>query len=340
MSIFFHDMQNEITTLSEIKRVSGLVGSKELYGLFAYATQSGLAAFDMAFGEQFWQNTRTRWLFGFDYGRTQPQAVRQISEKPNSEVRIFDGAWIVQQEGFLPRRDYHPKTTFIANSASGKIGVVAGSGNFSSNGLKKSVEAGVAIYFDPAGGSENILASGLVTANDFWNVATPAEAVLDEYQGKWSRSFSRSVGNTDDHEILGGQDVFWIEAGYVTRNRGPNRPGNQIDFPRGMSRYFGLNASADLPLNSVIGEINFIPPLNGQVVRNLRLGNNSMEKITLPIPERHGFDIYDGKVLVFMRSDAGFFVSALEAADFEASFGDRLASVMRMGSGRRYGHIK
>lgn len=64
-----------------------------------------------------------------------------------------------------------------------------------------------------------------------------------------------------------------------------------------------------------------------------------MEKITLPIPETHGFDLYDGKVLVFQRTEQGFRMSALEATDFEAAFGDRLSVVMTMGSGRRYGHI-
>ncbi len=64
-----------------------------------------------------------------------------------------------------------------------------------------------------------------------------------------------------------------------------------------------------------------------------------MEKISLPIPETHGFDIYDGKILVFERSHDTFIMNALEAADFEAAFGDRLDDVRVMGSGRRYGFI-
>ncbi|MGP8713266.1 hypothetical protein ACT01C_14445, partial [Pseudomonas aeruginosa] len=69
------------------------------------------------------------------------------------------------------------------------------------------------------------------------------------------------------------------------------------------------------------------------------LGNNMMEKISLPIPETHGFDIYDGKVLLFQRAEGRFVMRALEADDFETSFGDRLAEVRVMNSGRRYGHI-
>lgn len=340
VELFLHDSPAE-TTLSEIRRIHDLVEVTETLSLYAYATQSGLAAFDLEFGTNYWEITPTRWLFGIDYGRTQPQAIRSLSEKPNSEVRIYDGAWLVTQEGFLPRRDFHPKTSFLLSPDSNKFGVVTGSGNFSSNGLKKSVEAGAAIFVNVDEGDTDIVSHGFDAANVLWDDATPAEDILEAYQDKWKNSFSRKIQDDENpNEIPGAQDIFWIETGYVTKNRGPNRPGNQIDLPRGMSRYFGLQSSNDLPLNSTIGEINFVTPTSGPVARNLRLGNNSMEKITLPIPETHGFDIYDGKVLVFRRSGGNFSLSALEAADFEASFGDRLSTVMMMGSGRRYGHIE
>ncbi len=340
VGLFFQQGPNPTTTLSELGRIRNLVEATETFSLFAYATQSGLAAFDLEFGNDFWEGTTTRWLFGIDYGRTQPQAIRALCEKPNSTVRVHDGAWVVNQAGFLPRRDFHPKTSFLMCPDLGKLGVVAGSGNFSSNGLRQSVEAGTTILIDSRAGDVNIAEKGLNAANIFWDAATPAEQILDDYQDRWKSSFSRSNHNLNEEaRIPGPKEIFWIETGYVTRNRGLDKPGNQIDLPRGMSRYFGMNPQEDLPLNSTIGPINFVTPTNGPVERNLRLGNNSMEKITLPIPETHGFDIYDGKVLVFRRSGDSYVLNALEAADFEATFGDRLSTVMMMGSGRRYGHI-
>ena len=341
LNIFFHESPNQRTTLSEIKRVHELVGSTETLGLFAYATQSGLAAYEMEFGADFWQNTTSRWLFGIDYGRSQPEALRHILEKPNCEVRVHDGHYLVDKPGFLPRRDYHPKTSFLLHPGAAKKGVVTGSGNFSSNGLKQSVEAGAALFVDLNAGHEDTIQQGLEAANDLWENATPAEAILNEYAERWSSSFSRVIEVSPHGDgIPGSRDVFWIETGYVTKNRGMSKPGNQIDLPRGMSRYFGFESPVDLPLNSTIGEIDFLTPVGGPVSRNLRLGNNSMEKITLPIPESHGYDLYDGKVLVFHRVNGGFRMSALEATEFEAAFGDRLAAVMKMGSGRRYGHIE
>lgn len=338
--LFIQNSSEGTTTLTQLSRVQEWTNATETLSLFAYATQSGLAAFDLAFGESFWNETQTRWLFGIDYGRTHPQAIRSLMEKPNAVVRVHDGNWVVNQAGFLPRQDFHPKTSFFMRPNDNKIGVVAGSGNFSSNGLRRSVEAGTTVLMDTTTGNIANVENQLAAANEIWNAATPAGNIILEYEQRWQSSFYRQ-GETQHEEvqIAGPQEIFWIEAGYVTRNRGADKPGNQIDLPRGMSRYFGMNPPDDLPLNTIIGSINFITPANGPVERNLRLGNNSMEKITLPIPEQHGFDIYDGKVLVFRRSDEAFVLNALEPTDFEATFGDRLTSVVMMSSGRRYGHI-
>lgn len=341
VSAFLHADQDSPTTLSEIKRIHKWASTEDYLGLYAYATQSGASAFHLALGEDFWTGTPSRWLFGIDYGRTQPEAIRHISEKPNAQVRIYDGAWIVKQNGFLPRRDFHAKTSLLLNPSSVRFGIVVGSGNFSSNGLRKSIEAGATLQANDKGAYKRMMRQAITTAQQLWENATPANEILDAYEERWSASFARGVAEDQPPggAVSGPQEIFWIEAGYVTQNRGADRPGNQIDFPRGMSRYFGFNPPDDLPKNSVIGAVTFEPPYGDPVTNNLRLGNNMMEKISLPIPETHGFDIYDGKVLVFQRSDHRFTIRALEAEDFETAFGDKLAGVKVMGSGRRYGHI-
>lgn len=64
-----------------------------------------------------------------------------------------------------------------------------------------------------------------------------------------------------------------------------------------------------------------------------------MEKMSLPIPETHGFGVYDGKVLVFERKASGFLMKAFEAIEFEALYGDRVVGVEHMNGGRRFGAI-
>ena len=338
--LFFHGTEDAPNTLSEIRRIYTKVGATETFNLFAYATQSGLAAFDLKFGNDFWETTSTRWLFGIDYGRTQPIAIRNICEKPNTIVRLHDGEWLVGQKGFLPRRDFHAKISFLLRPDDNRIGVVTGSGNFSSNGLKKSIEAGASLHASCNAEQSRSFLQSFDLANSFWEQATPAETILEKYEERWSASFARQAESESGGEILGPQSLFWIETGYVTKNRGPLKPGNQIDLPRGMSHYFGFQTPPNLAPNSTIGEITFETPSGRLVTKNLRLGNNLMEKITLPVPEDHGFDIYDGKILIFRRTGDHIKLNALEAADFESTFGDKLSVVMAMSSGRRYGHIE
>lgn len=338
---FIQSIEGHPTTLSALQSACEWVKPEGFLGLYAYATQSGAIAFDLAFGNDFWDDTQSRWLFGIDYGRTQPQALKFIIERPNVSVRIHDGAWVVENDGFLPRHDFHMKAGFLVNASEARFGMVVGSGNFSSNGLRRATECGVCFRAKTAEEFEKTFSSAFKAAESLWEAATPVEDIIEQYEERWKAS---GVLESEEAEapLPNYEEVqaFWIEAGYVTRNRGPYRPGNQIDMPRGMSRYFGLDAPDHLPVNSVIGNITFEPPSGGLVSNNLRLGNNMMEKISLPIPETHGLDMYDGKVLVFTPQNGHFRMRALEATDFEAAFGHRLAAVQVMGSGRRYGYIK
>lgn len=341
VNTFMQSGGTEPSTLSELSRIHAWAETTDFLGAYAYATMSGAAAFDLHFGEDFWTGVPSRWLVGIDYGRTQPRALRHLVSKPNADVRVYDGAWVVTQTGYVPRRDFHAKSCFILNEGLSRYGMVVGSGNFSSNGLRTSIEAAASLQAKSVEEFEKSIKPAADSANALWSESVPASEILDEYEATWTDAATRQT--QIDQEVpeieIGGADVFWIEAGYVTLNRGPDKPGNQIDFPRGMSRYFGFDPPDDLDRNSVIGEITFAPPAGDQVTRNLRLGNNLMEKISLPIPETHGFDIYDGKVLVFRKLEGKFLMHALEPEDFEASFGDRLTAVRSMASGRRYGHI-
>lgn len=326
-------------TVSELRRVHGLVGSSTLFGCYAYATQSGAAAFDLNFGTQFWEETDTKWLFGLDYGRTEPTALQFIAGKPRTEVRIHDGQWVVDSPEFLPRRDYHMKSAFFVNQTDNRFGMVVGSGNFSANGLSAAVECGNSLIATSQDEFQETFQAAFGATQTLWDGAVPLEEVFVAYHDRWvARGGAEATADEElEFEAI---ETFWIEAGYVTRNRGPVRPGNQIDMPRGMNRYFGFNAPADLPVNSVIGPITFAPVNGEPVTNNLRLGNNHMEKVSLPIPETHGFDIYDGKVLIFHTEGGGQFrMWALESADFDIAFAGRIAGTKTMASGRRFGYI-
>lgn len=336
MSGFVHDFRSGISTISEITRVRTEISADRFLGCFAYATQSGFRAFELSVGAEFWANTRSRWLFGIDYGRTDPRALREIAGRANSQVRIFDGRYVVGRNGFAPRRDYHAKVTLVENATSGARGLVVGSGNFSYNGLKRSVEAGAAFVVPTKSRKDPNIQPVSIAFEGLWKAACPLEEIIDGYEDQLAilaalKDEKRASKPVDQ------PTAFWIEAGHVTKNRGENQPGNQIFAPNGFRTFFGLGeAEKD---STLIGKITFKTDIGSKVEKNYRENDNKMEKLTLPMPEQNGFGVYDGKVLIFEPKRKSFRLTAVEAGEFESVFGHRLANVQVMNGGRRFGEL-
>jgi hypothetical protein len=68
---------------------------------------------------------------------------------------------------------------------------------------------------------------------------------------------------------------------------------------RGSRVFFGF-WDRSVPKNTVIGDVN-IRYNNHASVRSLRFGNNSMDKLTLPIPGAEGPDSYSNSTVLFTR---------------------------------------
>jgi hypothetical protein len=64
-----------------------------------------------------------------------------------------------------------------------------------------------------------------------------------------------------------------------------------------------------------------------------------MEKLSLPIPERYGYECYDGKILTFEVSGDEVVLQAFEVEDFVRTYGRQIKDSREMQSGRRYGTI-
>jgi hypothetical protein len=106
-------------------------------------------------------------------------------------------------------------------------------------------------------------------------------------------------------------------------------------MPRGVHQFFGLAMQRNQARNTVIGAVRFLFE-DDEVERNLRYGNNQMEKITLPIPEKYGYGSYDGKILEFHREDEGFRLEVHEPEEFRYLRGGT-GEIMQMDSGRHLG---
>jgi hypothetical protein len=114
----------------------------------AYVTSGGardlIETMDSSFPGQM-RELKKRWLISFDYCRTEPVAVKMLSELPNSTVRVHDGINVVHRK-CVPSRPFHPKTFLFKGVM--RHAVLAGSGNVSRSGLNTGHEVGLLLdYF-------------------------------------------------------------------------------------------------------------------------------------------------------------------------------------------------
>ena len=84
----FIQMQKRRSTIEHWKEI--LVGNDlSSFGAFAYVTDSGAAQIALHLGRLLGTSRRCCWVFGFDYGRSHPTAIRKLAEIGQSEIRIY-----------------------------------------------------------------------------------------------------------------------------------------------------------------------------------------------------------------------------------------------------------
>ena len=314
----------------------------------AYATHSGVADLDSALsGLPRWKKAAKQWLVGIDYCRSDPFALKHLSDLPKSKVRVFDGDFVANRNGCVPRHSFHPKAYLLFGS--GKYAAVVGSSNLSRTGLQRGIEAAAAVR-----GSDAIddMRSWFRSQ---WQSATPLGDIEDRYRGQYESAANRRhpQASEDDaapesaskstqlkpHELrkLRVCRHLWIEAGNVTRNRGPSLPGNQLMMKRNSRVFFGF-AAKDLPRDSTVGEVMIEWDGRWTDGRSLRFSNNSMDVLTLPVPEEGKF--YDQQTLHFERVGVRAFKlkigSRADARRWKRRSQD-IKGVFSMKSGRRWG---
>jgi hypothetical protein len=109
--------------------------------------------------------------------------------------------------------------------------------------------------------------------------------------------------------------AFWIDAGTLSKNFGPGNPGNQLDCKRGTRVFFGFTHK-DVPKNHIFGDVVIQVPGYVAQTRSVRFGNNSMDKVNLPVPDGiTGPTSYDNKALLFKRSGNQYVLTIGTASD-------------------------
>lgn len=301
----------------------------------------------------------TRWVTSFDYFRTDPAALTQILSVRPKNVRVHGGLAALARK-CVPNVPFHPKV-FIIKYEAGRA-IVAGSGNMSYSGLRRGHEAGFSIT--TSNGSSAIDKQLRRAASSYngwfsriWSAADPlTPAVLRRYQDMYDlASHLRGPALTDDDtvppsQIAAGLSLadlakmracrrMWIEAGNISKNRGPHLPGNQLMMKRMSRVFFGVPA-IDVPPDTHLKYLDV--SYDGGPWKNCSLSysNNTMDKLTLPIPGIDGPVAYDGQTLLLERTTPSKFSVKILSAAAKASAiaaSSTIGAAFTMSGGRRWG---
>jgi HKD family nuclease len=349
------------TNLDALQTILQNGGIEQLDVAVAYITASGASDLVKRVANTLggaWAGIPKRWITSFDYCRTEPMALEWLLSVPNSSIRIHDAAFCLAHSG-APKVPFHPKAFLIRTNQ--RDYVLAGSGNMSRSGLSRGVEAGLAVSISRVAPAEPTATAAIQAMHTWfsnaWNGATPLTAPL---LANYSQIFERKenlkapvpteddVASTDTGRgALSTNDLrrlrvcrhFWIDAGNITKNRGPGLPGNQLMMKRLSRVFFGFDSRA-VPENTHIGDVD-ISFNGGQVAQfSLTYSDNKMDKLVLPIPGAGGPSAYDNQYLLFRKKKPGVFELTVGTKAQKAQWlkeSTAIDGAFRMSSGREWG---
>ncbi|WP_224277823.1 hypothetical protein [Nocardioides lacusdianchii] len=297
----------------------------------AYVTDSGvdalLSKISSSGADAEWAVVTKRFLVSIDWYRSDPTALERLAALP-AEVRVHDGRRVVDRPGCVPFVPWHPKWFSVHGSSA--RGHLVGSGNLSRNGLVSGHEAGtLQIVRKPSNKTEKVveaaIRAGEAWFEDSWTGAAPLPTVLDKYRRGFAALPKTEVARNDDVADVSGRvgtrygltaeqlaaltsaTNFWIEGtGGISKNRGPSRPGNQLNMSALTRVFFGGSAD-EVPRNSALLSVTIEHPTDQTVSSGapIRFSDNSMDVITLPVPGSPWSTSYDDRVLLFTKATRG-----------------------------------
>jgi hypothetical protein len=356
-----------ISYLQLFTEAASLGDCSDIRAAVAYVTRGGVAALRRHL-EADWPillaKARKRWLVGIDWCRSDPDACAELTRLPHSQVRVPFGEELVDRIGCTPLVTFHPKAFLLLGQNTRSV--ILGSGNLSRSGLTRGHEWGCfASIRSPVHPEEQPVLDSLLEAerwfDHLWRDAVPYETIRRAYERVCSsQERMRNPTPTDDDQDNTGRrggrgnarqidpirlrqlrvaKQLWIEAGNLHHNIRADKPGNQLMLSRMTRVFFGFDAR-DVPRDTTLGHIAIRYGGNVRLDCSMRFSNNSMDVLTLPLPNEQGPPRYDRRVLAFTRLGEGEYELRLAtAADRRAWLraSNELGAAYQMSSGRRWG---
>jgi len=271
-----------------------------------------------------------QWLTSIDFGHTDPSALIYLGQLSNSEVRVSNGNEVLLA-GLSPSASFHPKAYHFERIAQYRKGdaraLIVGSANLTRGALLTNAEQGIALHHSGIQlGRDASVVQGFTDFKAWWGEAWPASNIADAVfvaSYKLARKAHKppkdnvpGLNSYKDRKILevpladglgwSHARCFWIETHELYKNRGPDKPGNQIDARRGTRVFFGFPPT-QVKRNTILGHVRIQYEQGDIVSRSVRFADNSMDKINLPIPGVDGPKTYDHTILHFERISSDLF---------------------------------
>jgi HKD family nuclease len=329
----------------------------------AYATERGCKLMNQSLDSEQWRKMKKDWLISFDLGITEPNALRYLEKLPNSEVRIPNIPSVLNSS-LRPSHHFHNKAFLFENKRGiGSVALFSGSANLTYGGLLLNDEQGVSMtYILPSVEQEimmyrELLERKKILEQQFHEGIVLSEDVINRYIELWTRKrdviqdiledevdivknvdVPNPATNQKELIMIGLAKCFWIDVKYVVSNLGKGRPGNQIDLSRGSRIFFGFSGEK-VPENTVFGNVELI--YQGVMSDcSMRFGDNSMDKLTLPLPGNPGPQTYRNQTLLFSKRSDGAFDLYVGNDNDITHWKERSrnqGTTFKMKSGRQYG---
>lgn len=336
----------------------------------AYATRQGVNVLTRRLAGAKWDAAQKRFLISIDFGISEPGALAALAGLPSAQVRIPNGLAVLENPGLWPpKTTFHTKAyVFRAAGVTHPLGVSIGSANISVSALATGAEAvAVQVWDGKLSANDRKLMQHarplLEWFEDAWDAADPLDQLLGSYRSVF-KGGKRPQATREDRtptaktytapsvttEVTGSLAVqlltaqaLWVKTDVLYHNRGPGKPGNQLDTPRGTRVFFGFPATL-VGKNTIIGYIEVQVAGFDPIQRSVRYADNSMDKVNLPVPGRNGPSTYDNSYLIFDHAGLApgglqqFQLTVTDLAGLNARRNSsRNAVDLQMTSGRPYG---
>ena len=357
--LYLQTAQNRGQMLSIITRAASTANYDKITVLVAYATKLGCEILVSGLTDVCpnWADMTKTWIVSLDFGHTQPEALEYLAQLPKSTVAI-PNADLVFRSNLRPSIRFHPKLyVFECSTDLSKTTVVSGSCNLTRGGLYLNTEQATVAIIQPSLANVDKETVARIAATqkliqDICSSATPLSGqILSTYRALWHPDYLPPIEKEPVSKILAPDPSidknkamalstasnFWVRVTpKVVQNRGPDKPGNQIDMQRGARVFFGFDV-ANVDLNTVFGPV--VIAFEGETTyQSLRYGDNGMDKITLPALQQTR--TYANRTLLFQRQPGGVFKLVIGTSQ-QASKWRRLSiqqkRLYQMQSGREFG---